>query len=166
MAERWWGGSWLSGRCLGNDSLDVGVSAAFSIHITWATSAVLGPLIYWSQRDCIQLFCYSAVPQASLRAGVSLHMAAASDYPQLADFFFPLFFSVVIFSFKDCCQRLSGKLCEAHFFLVWASDLTVQEETEQRGRSDCRDGDWSVGGRAFHVGDAAPEGDGGFWVKQ
>lgn len=41
-------------------------------------------------------------------------MAVGSDYPELADFFFP----AVIFSFKDCCQHLSRRLCEAHFFFL------------------------------------------------
>lgn len=63
--------------------------------------------------------------------GVSLHMAVGFDYPELADFFF--FFSpAVIFSFTDCCQHLSARLCEAHFF-SGSLDLTVQEEIEQKG---------------------------------
>lgn len=64
-------------------------------------------------------------------------MAVGSDYPDLADFLFFIylfFLPAVIFSFKDCCQQLSGRLCEAHFFfLVEALDLTAQEEIEQRG---------------------------------
>lgn len=75
-------------------------------------------------------------------------MAVGSDYPELADFYF-LFSPAVIFSFKDCCQHLSRRLCEALFFPWWRPDSAGGNRTK-RDRSDCRDGDCTVGGQWLH----------------
>lgn len=52
-------------------------------------------------------------------------MAVGSDYPGPTDFFFffPPLLPAVIFSIKDCCQHLSGRLCEAHFSFFFGGGL-------------------------------------------
>lgn len=73
--------------------------------------------------------------------GVVLHMGVGSHYPELADSFFSC---AVIFSFKACCQHLSGRLHGAAFSGGGlGADKTGGSRTKRR-RSDRRDGDFTL----------------------
>lgn len=63
-----------------------------------------------------------------------------------------LHFAAVIFSFKDCCQFLSGRLRGAGFSGGGLRADSAGGNRTKKHRGDSRDGDFSVSGRRFYFG--------------
>lgn len=63
-----------------------------------------------------------------------------------------LHFAVVIFSFKDCCQLLSGRLRGTGFSGGGLGADSARGKRTKKHRGDSRDSDFSVSGRWFYFG--------------